>query len=77
MKAHRTKPEVAELRAAVLTTAMTGDFTVKEVRFRHGISNCYASSLLRAMGYKAMLVSEGERTEIVARREAGKSKGVA
>lgn len=56
---------------------MTGDFTVKEVRFRHGISNCYASSLLRAMGYKAMLVSEGERTEIVARRQSGKLRKTA
>jgi hypothetical protein len=72
MKPHRTHEEVAALKSAILADAMSGDFTVKEIRYRHGISNCYASGLLRTLGYKAMLVSEGERTEILAKRTAGK-----
>lgn len=71
MKPHRTKEEVDALRSAILADALSGDFTVKEIRYRHGISNCYASGILRSLGYKAMLVSEGERTEAIARRTVG------
>lgn len=69
MKPRRTKPEIAEMRASILSLVMNCDFTVKEICLTHGVSHPYASAILRGYGYSSMLVSEGEKAEILARRE--------
>lgn len=72
MKPHRTKEEMAVLRASILNMVMGGDFTVKEITITLGITHGRASAILREFGYGSMMVSDGERTEIIARRESGK-----
>lgn len=71
MKPRRTKTEIAEMRASILSLVMNHDFTVKEICLTHGLSHPYASAILREYGYSSMLVSEGEKAEILARRAGG------
>lgn len=71
MKPRRTNAKAAEMRWDLQMMLMTSDVTVKQIQAKLDLSHTYVCSILRRYGYSNMLVSERERSAILAVRLSG------